>query len=701
MKATGTMRFKINAVIVITCIFTAMVWIAVFAPFEKKRRQTRLQNIRILMETIYEQKKEDLANEIFANQQTAIRLTLEKIQKVDGVSRLAVFDLEGRLLVTTLFDGEETISAAEKQQLESGPLFQRATRGDRTFAVFTTIVEVVGERVGYFVMDYDLQAMQHESLLTLVSFLTLVLLTMMLTLLLLNRFLGHTVIRPTTKLRHAIVRLRSGEWGEQVAIDSQDEIGEVAQAFNEMSLRLSEQHGNLTRAVMEKDDYAGQLEATNQALADLNARLEEMVAARTAELLARNDQLKLEIRERQLAEQAKKELQRRLTQSQKMEALGLLAGGVAHDLNNVLSGMVSYPDLLLMDMPDDHALRQPIETIRASGQKASAIVQDLLTLARRGVVNQVVLNFNQAVVGDYLESPEYQKLLSFHSHVVVQTQLAADLMNIKGSAVHLRKTLMNLVANAAEAQPDGGTITITTRNQVVNDAFQASLPVKAGEYVVLQVSDQGSGIEPDDLSRIFEPFYTKKVMGRSGTGLGMAVVWGTVQDHQGHIDVRSTPGQGTVFSLYFPATREALPRAAGTTPLQSYVGAGETVLVVDDVPEQRQIAVNILGRLNYAADAVSSGEAAVAYLQRQPVDILVLDMIMDPGMDGLETYIRILEFNPGQKAIIASGYAENERVKKARELGAGAYIKKPYTVANLGQTLHAVLNRSAQRSYPI
>ena len=688
---TRTMRYKINAMIVVTCVATALVWITLFYPFAKKRQQTRLQNIHILLQTVYEQKKEDLANEIFARQETAIRLTLEKIKQVKGVANLSVYDLDGQIIVGTDPHAEARLTAEERTRLAQGPLFERRLRYNHPLAAFETMVEVVGERVGYFRMFYDLEPVEQESTITLVSFLMLILLTLTLTMLLLNRFLDRTVIEPMTKLRHAIVRLRSGEWGEQVQLNNSDEIGEVAEAFNAMSLRLTEQHAHLTRAVSEKEAYAAQLESTNRALADLNTRLEEMVEERTAELLRRNQQLKDEIRERQLAEQAKQELQQRLTRSQKMEALGLLAGGVAHDLNNVLSGMVSYPDLLLMDMPADHELRRPIETIRTSGQKASAIVQDLLTLARRGVVNPSVIDFNRSVIQEYLESPEHQKLLTFHPSVQVRPDLAPDLMNIKGSAVHLRKTLMNLVSNAAEAQPDGGEVVIKTRNQYADTPLKGYDHVQEGDYVVLEVADRGTGIEPQDLERIFEPFYTKKVMGRSGTGLGMAVVWGTVQDHNGYLNVSSTPGCGTVFTLYFPVTRESPPREPGRAPLADYLGAGETVLVVDDVAEQREIAVEILGRLNYQAHAVDCGEAAIQYLQQTPMDILVLDMIMEPGIDGLDTYARILEFAPCQKAVIASGFAENERVKKAQDLGAGVYIKKPYTIDKLGQAIHEEL----------
>ncbi len=398
------------------------------------------------------------------------------------------------------------------------------------------------------------------------------------------------------------------------------------------------------------------------------------------------------IAERRKAQQEREALQEQLTRSKKMEALGLLAGGVAHDLNNVLSGIVSYPDLLLLDCAPSNPMRKPIEAIRESGQKAAAIVQDLLTLARRGVVTAEVLNLN-TLIEQYLQSPEHRKLTSYHPDIALQTELDAELANITGSSVHLKKTVMNLVSNAAEAQPHGGTIVIRTQSRYLDRPLKGYDRVAEGEYVVMSITDQGEGIAEADLSRIFEPFYTKKVMGRSGTGLGMAVVWGTVQDHNGYIDIASTPGQGTCFSLYFPLTRSEIATHPTPPPLELFQGHGETILVVDDIPEQREIAVNLLTRLQYDVCAVASGEAAIAHVRKTQVDLLILDMIMDPGIDGLDTYRAVLANRPDQKAIIASGFAETGRVKEAQRLGVGAYVKKPYTMEKIGMAIRRTLDR--------
>ncbi|MEX1330264.1 MAG: PAS domain S-box protein [Desulfobacterales bacterium] len=399
----------------------------------------------------------------------------------------------------------------------------------------------------------------------------------------------------------------------------------------------------------------------------------------------------LDISERVSAEHEKEGLRGKLQRSQKMESLGLLAGGVAHDLNNVLSGIVSYPELILMDLPEDSKLRKPIETINESGHRATAIVHDLLTMARGVATPKAPLNLND-IVSDYLNSPEFKKLKHFHPTVMVNTCLDTDLLYMDGSQVHIRKVVMNLVSNASEAIEDSGNVIISTMNRYLDRPQRGYDLVNTGEYVVLSVSDNGSGISSDDLERIFEPFYTKKVMGRSGTGLGLAVVWNTVQDHKGYIDVASDQS-GTTFELYFPITRDELTGKDLLIPIEGYKGNGETILVVDDVASQREISCKMLEKLGYKAIAVSSGQEAVAYLKENTLDLLLLDMIMDPGISGRETYERIIEFKPNQKAIIVSGFAETDEVRETQKLGAGKYIKKPLTLEKIGLAIKDELEK--------
>ncbi len=388
----------------------------------------------------------------------------------------------------------------------------------------------------------------------------------------------------------------------------------------------------------------------------------------------------------------REKLEERLRRAQKMEAIGMLAGGVAHDLNNVLSGLVSYPELLLLDLPDEHPFRKPILTIQKSGEKAANIVQDLLTLARRGVPVTEVVSLNQ-LIREFLNSPELEKLRSYHDDFEIRLELEEGLLNTKGSPVHLAKTIMNLVTNGVEAITGSGFIEIATTNRYVDRPLRGYDDIAPGDYVVMSVADNGAGISPEDIDRIFEPFYTKKVMGRSGTGLGMAVVWGTVKDHQGYVEIESEVGSGTRVTIYLPASRHSAAEQAAAKSTEHYMGHGETVLVVDDIPEQLEIASLILEKLGYRVNTANGGLEALAFLKKNRVDLVILDMIMTPGIDGLETYRRIKAIRPDQKAIIASGYSETDRVREAQSLGAGAYIKKPYLLEKIGMAVRKDLDR--------
>ena len=251
---------------------------------------------------------------------------------------------------------------------------------------------------------------------------------------------------------------------------------------------------------------------------------------------------------------------------------------------------------------------------------------------------------------------------------------------------------MNLIINASEAIEDKGVVTISTSNLYLDSSMNEYEDIRMGEYVLLKISDNGIGISQEHIQRIFEPFYTKKIMGRSGTGLGLAVVWNTVQDHNGYVNVKSRE-QGTEFEIIIPATRKEIEIEKGRIQLEDYHGNGEKILVVDDEENQRIIACGLLNRLGYTTEAVSSGEEAIEYLKIHSVDLILLDMIMPKGINGRETYEQIIETWPEQKAIIASGFAETEDVKETQKSGAGKYIKKPYTMEELGIAVKEELDR--------
>jgi len=389
------------------------------------------------------------------------------------------------------------------------------------------------------------------------------------------------------------------------------------------------------------------------------------------------------------AEQEKIKLLEKLAIANKIETLGLMAGSIAHDLNNILSGIVTYPEIILMQMEQDNKFRESIEFIKSAGKRAASVVSDLLTLAHGSTAEKKICNLN-TIINSHLDSFEPRNRTKFPG-VKIETHLAADLRNISCSETHITKMVTNLFSNALDAVDQEGTIVLSTSNRILNTALEGYEQINAGEYVVLAITDNGPCISEQVLTKIFEPFYSKKTMGRSGSGLGLAIVWSTVHDHNGFINVQSNENT-TTFELFFPATKEEEHETPVGISMNAYKGHDETILIVDDQESQRIIAQNLLQELCYQTRAVASGEEAVAYLQQNKADLVLLDMKMDPGMNGRETYEQIIKTNPQQKAIIASGYSEEEEVKKMEELGVIQFIKKPYSMTQIGimikQTLH-------------
>lgn len=383
-------------------------------------------------------------------------------------------------------------------------------------------------------------------------------------------------------------------------------------------------------------------------------------------------------------------LQQQLHQAQKMEAIGMMAGGVAHDLNNILSGIVSYPELLLLKLSENSELRSPLQNIHEAGLRAAEVVADLLTVARGVASEKKVVDIN-VMVDEYLCSPEFEKLKSRFPEVDVSFISGKDQLFLACSNTHVKKTIMNLVGNAAEAIQGNGRVQIETTCETLDRGMVLNhQTLKAGDYVTLCVSDDGPGINDNDLDHIFEPFYSKKVMGFSGTGLGLSIVWNTMLDHHGAVSVESS-SEGSQFKLYFPASKSLSHIEKTVDVIEPLDGMGERILVVDDEAIQRDVAYQMLTSLRYNVDVAASGEEAIVMLKSNPVDLVILDMIMKPGMSGCETYEHISQMYPGQKALIVSGFTENDEVLRIQELGAGRYIKKPYTIRQLGKAIKEVL----------
>jgi two-component system cell cycle sensor histidine kinase/response regulator CckA len=270
---------------------------------------------------------------------------------------------------------------------------------------------------------------------------------------------------------------------------------------------------------------------------------------------------------------------------------------------------------------------------------------------------------------------------------------------VLGSPVHLHKALLNLVLNGVEACQGGGTVVIETARRTVETSLTGFEEVPPGEWCVVSVQDDGAGVPQRELGRIFEPFFTRKTMGRSGSGLGLTVVWNAIKDHSGYIDVR-TMAPGTRFDLYLPATHQTLVPTSDEAVLDDLLGDGQMVLVVDDEPGQREITGAMLRRLGYRAAAAGSGDEALSWLAQHRAAVVVLDMVMDSGPSGREIYRRILERHPGQRAIIASGFSQSEDVRATLAMGASENLKKPFSLVELGSALRTALDHPGADESP-
>lgn len=405
-----------------------------------------------------------------------------------------------------------------------------------------------------------------------------------------------------------------------------------------------------------------------------------------------------DITEQKNAQARERQLQDRLFRSQRMESLGSLAGGVAHNLNNILGPMVNYPDLIVKNLPPGSALRQDLQIIKNSACKAVDIIRDLLTLGRIGHFPMEPLVLNR-VLDQVVRSSAYSGLLHGAPLVVVDLQWGADQPAIQGSEGLLQEMALNLLIHAFDSMPEGGRLTLTTSVEQVHAPIAGYELIHPDTYVVLHVMNTGPVINEQELNRMFEPFYANdKARSQKRSGLELAIVYAGVKEHKGFIDVRSLPGKGSDFIVYFPVSG-ALPEIREQSDHLDFRG-NETVLVVDDDEDQRHIAARWLRTSGYKVLTAHNGQAAIelldsaAWAQGPVIDLVLLDMIMADDFDGLDTYKKMLEFNPHQKAIMVSGFAVTDRIKEALKLGVGQYIQKPYDFDNLGRAVRRELDKT-------
>ncbi|HEX3345153.1 MAG TPA: ATP-binding protein, partial [Polyangiaceae bacterium] len=390
--------------------------------------------------------------------------------------------------------------------------------------------------------------------------------------------------------------------------------------------------------------------------------------------------------ERRRAEEANVALAEQLRQAQKMEAIGRLAGGVAHDFNNALSVILSYSEMLIADTKEGDPARADLEEIRLAGIRGADMTRQLLMFSRQQVVQPRVLDIDELLAG------MDRMLRRLVGEDVEMTLLPGASGRVRVDPGSIEQVLMNLVVNARDAMPTGGTITVETSGAALDDAYVQSHPTaKAGAYVVLSVRDTGTGMGKATIAHIFEPFFTTKEKGK-GTGLGLSTVFGIVQQSEGHIEVDSEPGQGTTFRIYLPCVKAAADDAP-PPPNPGSLRGSETVLLVEDEDQVRDVAEGILRRHGYRVLVARNAGEALLHFEAHPdgVDLLLSDVVM-PQMSGPVLAKRLVSVCPALKVLFMSGYTDDETLRHGLAESAFSYLQKPLTVDSLTRKVREVLD---------
>ncbi len=396
------------------------------------------------------------------------------------------------------------------------------------------------------------------------------------------------------------------------------------------------------------------------------------------------DYMVMDITAQKKAEEEKQALQTQLVQAQRMEAIGTLAGGIAHNFNNLLMGIQGNASLMLLEMDEAHPHRKMLKRIENQVQSGAKLTSQLLGYARKGKYQIRPLNLNE-VVKETIDT-----FTSARREIRVHLDLEQDLLGIQADPGQIEQVLLNLCVNAADAMPGGGDLFLETKNISPNDVFEKPFEPVRGRYVLLLIHDTGAGMDKKTMEHIFEPFFTTKDLGK-GTGLGLASVYGIIKGHRGYIHVDSALDQGTTFYIYLPAIDADVSRQKEHQD-ELYQGKG-LILLVDDEDVVLEVGAEMLKKLGYEVALARGGQEALEVYRgdQDQIDMVIIDMIM-PGMGGGQTYDRLKEMNPAAKVLLSSGYSIDGQASEILSRGCNGFIQKPFDLKNLSQKIRTILN---------
>lgn len=683
MKRTS-LSFKINAITLSVCVMFIFVSSLFLYFLRKQNLKYEYSQINTFLSVLFEQKREEIANEIFAHQDMALNSSLDDMIKVKGVLKVVIYNKNGMVLLSMgrhLFkesqvkkksETSESLSKEQTRLLDQSSVFLKEIQGSKNIVAYLNSIKVIGEQVGYIKIYYDVYPVKHHIAEIVIIFLFLFLLLTILILLLFNVSFSRFIVKPVLKLKQAMGKVEKGKLGIQVDLGSKDEIGEIGDAFNKMSEILFQNHIALKNAMEKEANDALELAEANDALKNLNASLEDIVKQRTSDLLKANTSLKKEMEE-------KEKMQESLLRIQKLESIGLLAGGIAHDFNNILGVIVGNLSLARASLKKEDKIAKYLIDTEKSCFRARDLTNQLLTFSKGGAPVKQLISMAEFIKESVI-------FVLRGSNVGYDLSIDPDLFHAKIDKGQINQVINNIMINALHAMDDGGTITVKAENFIMH-SDNISIPLMPGNYIKISIKDQGEGIARENLERIFDPYFTTK---QNGNGLGLATVHSIVKRHGGYIGVQSEKAKGTTFYIYLPASKEKLDETASEIEKSQDIPikGNKKILIMDDEEMIREVVGDMLIHMGYKVDFAEDGvEACRKYresMERQEkFDVAIMDLTIPGGMGGKQAVKEILKIDPKAKIVVSSGYSNDPVMADYKSYGFSGVIVKPFKMKEL------------------
>jgi len=692
---TISLGFKINTIILTTCLLFALVCSCVLYFTGTKILAKKYDENNTLLSVIFEQNREDIANEIFAEQRMTLQESLKDILGVKGIAGVGVYDKKGILILSKGTNFIERLSENEMHSLEETAVFKKRLKTNKNMTSYSSMIKVIGEQLGYMKIYYDSKSINEQ-----LNHVVIVLITFFIVLtifipLLLNALLSRFIIKPVLTLKQSMEKLDNGILGIKVDLSARDEIGEMGAVFNKMSDTLLENNTALKGAVQTEAEYALKLvtanrelkrvnveiEKSNNALAQLNVDLEKKVKKRTTALMESNASLQREM-------DAKEKMQEDLIRVEKLESTALLAGGIAHDFNNILSIIIGNISLAQMDAEKGKNISKILMDTEKSCFRARDLTKQLLTFSKGGAPVKKTMQVTELI-------KETVVFALRGSNVGYYFSITPDLFPVNVDEGQINQVISNIVINAGHAMPEGGTVMVAAENITIELKKNFSTPLFPGSYIRISIQDTGTGISKKNLQSIFDPYFTTKP---TGSGLGLATAHSIIEKHEGFINVHSQEAMGTIFNIYLPASLEKIHQSiTHTTAAMEKPSQGRgKILIMDDEEMIRTVVGELLKHLGYESDVAEDGvEACKKYLEamtkKENFSAVIMDLTIPGGMGGKEAVQHILNIDPQAKVIVSSGFSTDPVMADYKSYGFSGVVAKPFMVQELSAVLNEVL----------